>query len=95
MNINLLSPDNRERALVEVMFSSSFDQRITVPTRVTEDTATLFDHIWSHSNDGIVFGGFDASISDHHITFAFLPFLILTKKVIINSEIFQTNALMS
>ena len=35
INTNLLSPDNSERAIVEVMFSSSFDQHITVPTRVT------------------------------------------------------------
>ena len=36
IKIKLLSPDNSERAFVEVMFSSSFDQHITVPTRVTE-----------------------------------------------------------
>ena len=68
ININLISPDNSERAFVEVMFSSSFDQHITVPTRVTETTSTLIDHIWSNSIDRIVSGVFDAGISDHHIT---------------------------
>ena len=43
-NIHLLSPDNSKRAFVEVMFSSSLDQHITIPTRVTENTVTLIDH---------------------------------------------------
>ena len=63
------------------MFSSSFDQHITVPTRVTETTSTLIDHIWSNSIDRIDSGVFDAGISDHHITFAFIPFRILTKTI--------------
>ena len=79
MNMNLLSPDNSERGFVEVMFNSSFDQHIVVPTGVTENTATLIDHSWSIGIDKIVSGVFDAGISDHHITFAFIPFRILSK----------------
>ena len=63
------------------MFSSSFDEHITVPTRVTENTATLIDHIWSHNIDKIVSGVFEIGISDRHIIFAFLPFRILAKTV--------------
>ena len=61
------------------MFSSSFDQHITAPTRVRENNATLIDHTWSNSTDRIVSEVLDASISGHHVTFAFIPFRILTK----------------
>ena len=63
------------------MFSSSFDQHISVPTRVPENTATLLDHIWSNSIDRTVSEVFDASISDHHINLAYIPFRILTKTI--------------
>ena len=67
------------------MFSSSFDQHVTVSTRVRENTATLIDHIWSFSIDIIVSGVFDAAITNHHNTFTFIPFRKLTK--IISHEI--------
>ena len=63
------------------MFGSSFDQHITVPTRETENTATLIDYIWSNSIDRIVSGIFDANISDHHIPCTFTPFCIPTKTI--------------
>ena len=81
ININSISPDNSERAFGEVMFSSYFDQHITVPARVTENTATLIYHIWSYSFAGKVSAVFDAGFSDHLITFAFIPFRILTKTI--------------
>ena len=63
------------------MLSSSFDQHITVPTRVSENIATQIYHIWSNSIDRIISGVFDAGISDHHITVAFISFRILTKTI--------------
>ena len=80
-NINLLSPNNSERPMVAVTLGSSFDQHITALKRVTENTATLIDHIWSKSIDRLVSGAFDASISDHHNTFAFNQFRILNKTI--------------
>ena len=44
-------PENSERGGVEVIFSSSFDDHITNPTRVRENTANLIDNIWSNSKE--------------------------------------------
>ena len=44
--IDLLMPDSSERAFLEVMFSSSLDQHVKIPTKVTETNATLIGHIW-------------------------------------------------
>ena len=71
-NINLVSPNNSGRDFIDVMFSSSFDQHITIPTRVTKNTSTLVDHISSNNIDRIISGIFDAGTSDHHISFAFI-----------------------
>ena len=43
ININLLTPDNNKRAFFEMIFSSSFGQHITKPTRVTKNTATFIN----------------------------------------------------
>ena len=61
------------------MVSSSFDQQNTEPARVTEIPAALIDHICSNSNDRKISGVFDAGISDHHTSFAFITLRTLTK----------------
>ena len=48
VNGGLLSPDNSERSLNVLKYSSSFNQHITVPIIVTENTATLIDKFWSN-----------------------------------------------
>ena len=82
LNLNLLSPDDSEWAFAVVLFSSFSDQHIKIPTRMTENTAALIDHIWSNSVEKITSGVFDADTSAHHITFAFISFRILTKTFI-------------
>ena len=47
-NIDLLNTSNKNggNAFVNRMFSTGFGPRIDRPTRVTENTATLIDHIF-------------------------------------------------
>lgn len=76
-NINLLSNDASANVYVNLFRSSYFLPYITVPTRVTDSTATLVDHIWSNVIIDVKAGVFTSDITDHFMSFACL----LHKKV--------------
>ena len=68
MNIDLLNNTNKNggQALMDGMYSNGFCPRIDRPTRVTDDTATLIDHIYSNvHNNGTMSGIWAADIADH------------------------------
>ena len=65
--------DNIGKSYVDMMFSSSLEQHITLPTRVAGSSEKLIDHIWTNCSSTVQSGVFDTGISDHHITFAFIP----------------------
>lgn len=66
-NLNLLNHDDKDvNDYVNLMFSFSLFPLITRPTRVTDTTATLIDHIWSsqpEKNTGCYIINID--LSDH------------------------------
>lgn len=72
-NINLLKhkTDNNVKELINLLYSYYMFPVVTKPTRVTQTSASLIDHIWtndihSHQNSGIM----NITISDHFPVFA-------------------------
>lgn len=62
-NIDLLKPQPRWDGIVS---SLGFKQLITLPTRVTETSSTLLDHIYSNNHSSVLNASLaDLSISDH------------------------------
>ena len=77
--IERLKLNKRGETCVYMIFSSSLEQHITLPTRVAGNTVKLIDHIWTNCSSTVQSGVFDTGISDHHITFAFIPSCIERK----------------
>lgn len=70
-NINLFAHGNNVNDLTNLFFSHSYFPTITKPTRVTESSATLIDHIWTndfcnYQCSGVVY----TQISDHFPVFS-------------------------
>ena len=70
--LNFLKLDNIGKCYVDMLFSSSLEQHITLPTRISRNSIKIIDHNWSNSSQTVQYGVFDTGISDHHITFAFI-----------------------
>ena len=70
LNINYLSDCSSTRRMQSLSDEASLTQMITEPTRVTQNSTTLIDHIYA-SNPGSFFesGCLDAGVSDHLLVF--------------------------
>lgn len=65
-NINLLSINDNATNYINLFQSFNFTQTITKPTRVTNKSATLLDHIWTNDMENFIRSGIQyISISDH------------------------------
>ena len=65
--------DDLQNDFLNVYYSNNFIPMINIPTRITNDSAKVIDHIWtnvSYSRSGVVVSG----ITDHYLTFIILPF---------------------
>ena len=73
INIDILQEGGVQSDFVEMMRTQSLVPLVTIPTRVTESSATLLDHIWSNqlheSNTGVL----NLSITDHYLVFFINP----------------------
>ena len=67
INIDLLRDTPNRRALSEVFGRQCMDQMITSPTRITDNTQTLIDHIWTTDKDIIKNLVIKPGLSDHHM----------------------------
>ena len=81
VNFELLKLGKIGKFYVDMMVSSSLEQHITLPMRISGISKKLFDHISSNSSPTAQSGDFDTSISDHHIIFAFIPCCIERKLI--------------
>ena len=72
-NVNTMNLDNVASRFVELMRSLFFLPLIDVPTRVTSNTETLIDNIWTNQLVQVISGVFSADISDHFPIFVSLP----------------------
>ena len=73
-NINILNSDNHDLTaqFVDIMTSNAFLPLITRPTRITANSATLIDNIFTNNFDNItqsVHGIYVSDISDHYPVF--------------------------
>ena len=74
LNIDFLKSDDHKStgALLDVLYSYNVFPLITKPTRVTEKTATLIDHIWTNNFDvdtNHIQGILCTSMTDHYAIF--------------------------
>ena len=75
-NIDLLhyEYDNQTRTFLDHMYSSSLSPKITIQTRITPRSKTLFDNIFANSNDkSFISTNLSYSISDHLAQFLVYP----------------------
>ena len=76
-NIDLLKYDKdpKTQKFLNLLLSNGFYPRIDRPTRITESTATLIDHIFVNVHtDNIVSGPWLVDISDHLPIYTTLPY---------------------
>ena len=62
-NSSLLNNGNNINEFVDLLFSHSFLTTLTKPTRVSENSATLIDHIWT--NDDVSISIFKSTLSNY------------------------------
>ena len=76
-NIDLLKCDSNENVsdfLDIVLYSTNLLPNITYPTRLTSQSQTLIDNIFSSIiNDDCIAGNLISPISDHHAQFLIIP----------------------
>ena len=80
ININLLNYENQQPLnYLTIMTSFNFAPYITIPTRITDDKATLIDHIFmktanNHPEYNTISGNLFTDITDHLPNFILLSF---------------------
>jgi hypothetical protein len=73
-NIDLFQLDDHGRTFVENLQSNSFLPVISKPTHVSDNRASLLDHLWTNHLGRIISGVFDIDITDHKPIFAIFTF---------------------
>ena len=84
MNINLLQTSNHNPTsyYYDTLLSCGFLPKITAPTRVTHNTATLIDHIFinERTSSQSFAGTITLSMTDHYFNFIFLKDSLKTER---------------
>ncbi len=68
-NYDLKNISKKGKQYTDILGSFLLDQLITTPTRVTETTATILDHIWISEPETVISSGVLPGVSDHHMTY--------------------------
>ena len=63
-NVDLMNPDNNEINCLTTFFSHSYKSPSCIPNRVTDQSSTCLEHIWTNSDNV----EFPRAISDINIT---------------------------
>ena len=71
LNVDVINEDSSSE-LVNVMFSHYLYPLISVPTRVTGNSATCIDHMWYNRHNVSHSGAFVTDFSDHYLIFCVL-----------------------
>ena len=70
-NINLLEAEGKNKRWMNMVTSFSLNQLISCPTRVTDTSSTLIDHVYSNNPSNIAESGVvKYTLSDHFLIFA-------------------------
>ena len=72
INIDLSDNSNKEK-LLDATIQLGFLQQVTLPTRVTESTQSLIDHVYTRSKRSLVTDVISSDISDHYLTLTSYP----------------------
>ena len=75
LNIDLLKHNkhNQTNKFIDMLISNNLTPRITLPTRITNTSATLIDHMFSNvEHDTATAGTFRTNITDHYCNFIFI-----------------------
>ena len=80
-NIDLMNPDDLGSDFINTCHLNSYSPLITSPTRITTDSATLIDHIWTNQLYDCFSGILDCLATDHYPVFT---------KIKINLQLNQT-----
>jgi hypothetical protein len=74
LNINLLNIQSHPQTthFFDSLISGNMIPQITIPTRITQTSATLIDHIFSNNIDNTAAGTILTDISDHYSNFIFI-----------------------
>ena len=77
LNIDLLkhSQHNQTNQFIDMLIANNLTPRITMPTRITNSSATLIDHMFSNiDSDKAIAGTLKTDITDHYCNFIFINF---------------------
>ena len=75
-NVDLVSASNASNSVVDMFNSFNFYPLVTLPTRVSNNSATCIDHIWYNEFNVGVAGIFVTDITDHYTIFVSLRYEI-------------------
>jgi hypothetical protein len=64
-NIDLSKQDRIAEDLIDTMCTAGFLQQVTIPTRITENTKSLIDHVFTNSRKKLVSNVIMTDIADH------------------------------
>ena len=67
-NIDLLQDNNNRDKLIDSTVQLGFIQQVTLPTRVTDTSKSLIDHVYTKSKNTIATDVIASDISDHFLT---------------------------
>ena len=73
INIDLLSDNTHSEKLLDSTIHMGFLQQVTLPTRVTDTTASLIDHVYTRSKRSLVTDVISSDIADHYLTLTSYP----------------------
>lgn len=79
LNIDLISAGNLDKQLLDCLSAFNFHPLITLPTRVTRNSATCIDHIWYNSFNVHRAGVFETNITDHYSIFCIFNYNVHKK----------------
>ena len=84
INFNSTTLSNSAKNFQELLASESYYPLITLPTRVTQSSSTLIDHLFTNTLLPIESGTLDCGITDHRAIFCTIPISSPT-----NSDLFE------
>ena len=72
-NIDLLQDNDSRDKLIDTTVQMGFMQQITLPTRVTDTTSSLIDHVYTKSRQTLITDVISSDIADHYLTLTSYP----------------------
>ena len=88
-NYDLNKLEGAGESLFEMFTNEGFHQSVTEPTRITESSKTLIDHVYSNTDSPPRTNIIMAGLSDHELTYTILPTRVRHKKEFVTKRWFK------